>query len=125
MAENKFVPGFRVFAPRANAPTWVKADILIDVRELRDWLAADPHTEVRLQIKESRDGGKLYATVNDYQSGQGSAPPPPPPPPPPPYKEMTTPPPPYKEMTTNKAYNRPPPTPVDDLSDETIDDIPF
>ena len=114
MADNKFVPGFRIFLPRENAPEWVKADILIDVRQMRDWLADNPHNEVRLQIKESRDSGKLYATVNDYTPGTQTRNPAPPPP-------RYIPP---QEMTTNRAYNHPP-LPQDDLSDDSINDIPF
>lgn len=61
----KFVGGMRVYAPRENAPEFVIANIVVNVREFREWLAQFPD-EVRIDIKKSR-GGKFYAVENDYK----------------------------------------------------------
>lgn len=63
--EQKFVDGLRVYAPRDNAPDFVKANMVINVSELQAWLA-QRSGEVRIDIKESR-GGKYYASENDYK----------------------------------------------------------
>jgi hypothetical protein len=64
--EAKFVDGMRVYAPRDNAPDFVKANLVINIAELQAWLA-QRSGEVRIDIKESRNG-KLYASENDYKS---------------------------------------------------------
>lgn len=63
--EQKFVDGLRAYAPRDNAPDFVKANLVINVAELQEWLA-QRSGEVRIDIKESR-GGKFYAGENDYK----------------------------------------------------------
>ena len=63
--EPKFVDGLRAYAPRDNAPDFVKANLVINVAELQVWLA-QRSGEVRIDIKESR-GGKYYASENDYK----------------------------------------------------------
>lgn len=63
--ETKFVDGLRAYAPRDNAPDFVKANLVINVAELQAWLA-QRSGEVRIDIKESRNG-KFYASENDYK----------------------------------------------------------
>jgi len=63
--EAKFIDGLRAFAPRDNAPSFVKANLVVNVAELQAWLA-QRSGEVRIDIKESR-GGKYYASENDYK----------------------------------------------------------
>lgn len=63
--EPKFVDGLRAYAPRENAPDFVKANLVINIAELQGWLA-QRSGEVRIDIKESR-GGKYYASENDYK----------------------------------------------------------
>ena len=63
--ETKFVDGLRAYAPRDNAPDFVKANLVINVAELQAWLA-QRSGEVRIVIKESRNG-KFYASENDYK----------------------------------------------------------
>mgnify|MGYP001552945860 CR=1 FL=1 len=62
----KFVDGLRVYAPRDGAPSFVKANLVVNVTELTQWLEGQGD-EVRIDIKESR-GGKFYASVNDYKA---------------------------------------------------------
>lgn len=61
----KFVDGLRVYAPRGNAPDFIIANLVVTVDELQAWLANRSGT-VRIDIKKSQ-GGKLYATENDYK----------------------------------------------------------
>jgi len=63
--EAKFIDGLRAYAPRDNAPSFVKANLVVNVAELQAWLAGRSG-EVRIDIKESR-GGKYYASENDYK----------------------------------------------------------
>ena len=63
--EAKFIDGLRAYAPRDNAPSFVKANLVVNVAELQAWLA-QRSGEVRVDIKESR-GGKFYASENDYK----------------------------------------------------------
>lgn len=63
--ETKFVDGLRAYAPRDNAPDFVKANLVINVAELQAWLA-QRSGEVRIDINESRNG-KFYASENDYK----------------------------------------------------------
>ena len=65
MTEAKFIDGLRAYAPRDNAPSFVKAKLVVNVAELQAWLA-QRSGEVRIDIKESR-GGKYYASENDYK----------------------------------------------------------
>jgi len=61
----KFIDGLRAYAPRDNAPPFVKANLVVNVAELQAWLA-NRSGEVRIDIKESR-GGRYYASENDYK----------------------------------------------------------
>lgn len=70
--EARFIDGLRAYAPRENAPSFVKANLVVNVAELQAWLAGRSG-EVRIDIKESR-GGKYYASENDYKPS--SEPPP-------------------------------------------------
>lgn len=63
--EAKFIDGLRAYAPRDNAPSFVKVNLVVNVAELQAWLAGRSG-EVRIDIKESR-GGKYYASENDYK----------------------------------------------------------
>lgn len=63
--EAKFVDGLRVYAPKQGAPSFIIANLVVNVAELQGWLA-QRSGEVRIDIKESR-GGKYYASENDYR----------------------------------------------------------
>ena len=63
--EAKFVDGLRVYAPRENAPSFIKANLVITVPDFQAWLAGRSG-EVRIDIKESKSG-KFYASENDYK----------------------------------------------------------
>lgn len=67
--EMTFPEGLRVFWPHENTPDFVKAEIVLDVAELRAWLdtvQTDDQGRVRLDVKESARTGNLYASVNTY-----------------------------------------------------------
>lgn len=65
MSDAQFVGGLRVFAPRDGAPSFIKANMVIERDAMIAWLQAHGET-VRVDIKESKNG-KLYAAVNTYQ----------------------------------------------------------
>lgn len=66
---NKFPEGIRVFKPNNNAPDFIKADLVIDRGALISYLAGSQEKEIRLSIKESREG-KWYVAINDYKGGR-------------------------------------------------------
>ena len=71
MSEVKFVDGLRVFPPHERAPDFVKAQLVITRKALGNWLRGEPDDEIRIDVKESRNG-KWYAAVNDYRPQRNS-----------------------------------------------------
>jgi len=63
--EVKFAQGIRVFSPNGNAPSFVKGQLLINKRELGDWLHSQ-EDEIRIDILESKKGG-WYTAVSSYK----------------------------------------------------------
>jgi hypothetical protein len=79
--EKVFANGVRAFSPRANAPTFVKATVVITLEELYDWAKKDGKEhlidyngkkQVKLALLESRDG-KMYFQVDTYKPPQKEA----------------------------------------------------
>lgn len=66
MSEVKFLNGLRVYAPRENAPDFVKGQIVINARELVEALGILGQETVRLDIKQSK-AGNYYASINEYK----------------------------------------------------------
>lgn len=60
-----FVNGLRVFKPGDNVPTFIKANLVINKKEMSEWLKTQPD-EIRIDIKESRDKGTWYSAVNNF-----------------------------------------------------------
>ena len=74
MADQKFLNGIRVYSPLETAPDFVKGAIVINSAELISSINELGQDEIRLDIKESREG-KLYASINEYKPrGQASQP---------------------------------------------------
>ena len=74
MEDNKqFVDGLRAFKPSEKAPDFIKANIVIDVVMLTNWLNENANAEgvVRLVIKESK-GGKFYAEKDSFKPQVGN-----------------------------------------------------
>lgn len=65
MTNNNFPEGIRTFTPNAKAPSFVKADFLINRDEMISWLQTQPQ-EVKLSLKESKSGSKLYLSINNF-----------------------------------------------------------
>jgi len=65
--DQPFIEGFRAFKPSDKAPEFIKANIVIDVVMLTNWLNENANAEgmVRLVIKESK-AGKFYAEKDQY-----------------------------------------------------------
>lgn len=62
MAETKIFPqGITFFAPREKAPTWVKGSVIINMRELVDWVTANPS----VLVEHEKYGKQLKLTVTD------------------------------------------------------------
>lgn len=64
----KFPEGLRVYAPGKNAPEWVRGQLVLNKRELMDWLRSQDE-EIRLDIKQSRKGS-WYMSVSDFTPQQ-------------------------------------------------------
>ena len=64
--EVRFVDGLRAFKPHANAPGFVKAALQINRPELIEWLRAQDGDDIRLDLKESKNGA-YYTAVNDFK----------------------------------------------------------
>jgi hypothetical protein len=62
MAEAKIFPkGITFFEPRQNAPTWVKGSVIINMRELVDWVKANPD----VLVEHEKYGKQLKLTVTE------------------------------------------------------------
>jgi hypothetical protein len=69
MSEEKvFIKGMTVKAPRENAPSFVKASIGINIKDLVAFLGGFHSEWINIDIKESK-GGKWYAELNTWQKG--------------------------------------------------------
>lgn len=75
MSNQIFADGVNIFAPKDNAPEFIKGQLVIDLKALSAWVASNDNyitkdskgnSVLRLDIKTSKQG-KLYASVNTYQ----------------------------------------------------------
>jgi hypothetical protein len=67
MADKIFVSGIKVYKPRDNAPSFVKANLVIDKQALVSFLDEQAGNELRVVLKESQKGS-YYLEVDSYQS---------------------------------------------------------
>jgi hypothetical protein len=68
---NKFLNGLMVKAPKQGAPSFVKGSISIKRLELIGTLTAMEGEWINLDIKESKDGSKWYAQINEWKPKVG------------------------------------------------------
>lgn len=68
-----FINGMRVFSPHAKAPEFVKANLVINCKELVEYMRAN-HTngEIKIDIKMAKSG-KLYADLNTFKKQNNQA----------------------------------------------------
>lgn len=74
--EAKFIGGLLIKPPNDKAPEYVKAKLSIKREELIAWLQSESGEWINADIKVSQ-GGKWYASVDDWkpeQSSRGAAP---------------------------------------------------
>ena len=62
----EFPKGLFANKPHEKAPDFVKAGLNIKRDEFIEWLKSQPES-VNLDIKESKDGSKWYASVNEWK----------------------------------------------------------
>lgn len=62
----KFIPGLYFNLPREGAPDFVLGGIKIDLPRFIEWAKSQPDTEVRADLKRSKDG-KGYAERNTWK----------------------------------------------------------
>lgn len=73
MDENKktdliFIEGFRFFKPRDNAPKSIKGNIVIDLKELREFIKKQGITDtLRIDLRKSETKGTYYSTLNTWK----------------------------------------------------------
>jgi len=79
MADQKFIQGLYVDAPRDGAPDFVKGSITFKRKELGNWLREQTDDWINIDVKESKEG-KWYAALNDFKPDsskkKASSPPP-------------------------------------------------
>lgn len=67
MDKNKFPKGAFFNLPHVKAPNFVKGQInIINKKEFIDWLNSHNGNELRLSLKQSREG-KGYAEIDTYE----------------------------------------------------------
>ena len=69
MSNVQFPTGISAFKPNDKAPSFIKANISIKKAELIEWLKSQGDT-IKLDLKESKDSGKYYLSVNDFAPAQ-------------------------------------------------------
>ena len=62
----EFPKGLFANKPGEKAPDFIKAKLNIDREELIAWLKDQPE-KVNIDIRESKDGTKWFAAVNDWK----------------------------------------------------------
>ena len=73
--DKKFPQGIRVFAPRENAPSFVKGQIIITPNDLFQWLKDNPdlltdyqgNKQLKISILERKHGGGWNTVVDTYK----------------------------------------------------------
>lgn len=65
-----FINGLRVFKPHEKAPDFIKANLVINCKELVEYMRAN-HTDgqMRVDIKLAKTGN-LYAELNTFKKGE-------------------------------------------------------
>lgn len=75
-SETEFLGGIRFQAKRENAPDYVICRGWIDLDELIAWAQTKKQageTKVNFDVKQSREGGKLYGAVDNWKpNGNGT-----------------------------------------------------
>lgn len=66
--EQEFVSGLFAWPPHPKAPDFVKCSLSINRESMIKWLQERDEEWINLQVKESKEGGKWYASVNNYKS---------------------------------------------------------
>ena len=67
MAENKYIKGLIIKAPKQGAPAFVKGSISIKREEMLEWLKTAQGEWINLDIKESKESKKWYAEINEWK----------------------------------------------------------
>lgn len=73
--ETEFLGGIRFQPKRDNAPSYVLCRGWIDLDELIGWAQTKKkagESKVNFDVKESRDGGKLYGAVDNWRPNTGT-----------------------------------------------------
>ena len=74
--DTEFLGGIRFQPKRENAPSYVLCRGWMDLAELIAWAQAKQQageTKVNFDVKESREGGKIYGAVDNWKpNGNGS-----------------------------------------------------
>jgi hypothetical protein len=65
----EFPKGLFANKPGEKAPDFIKAKLNIDREEFIGWLKDQPE-KVNIDIRESKDGTKWFAAVNDWKPGK-------------------------------------------------------
>lgn len=71
----KFPQGVRVFAPKENAPSFVKGQIIISIKKFNDWIEQNKdlitdyqgEDQLKLSITERKDGKGWNTIVDTYK----------------------------------------------------------
>lgn len=73
--EQIFPQGLICFPPHENAPEWIKAEVIISIDKLNEWVGDNAEhlqthkkygEQLKLTLKEGKDGN-IYFTVNNFK----------------------------------------------------------
>ena len=67
--ENKFVDGFYYNEPDEKTPSFILARLSFNKARFLTWLdnQVDDNGYVKVDVLRSKDGSKIYATLNDWK----------------------------------------------------------
>lgn len=63
-----FAKGIRFFKPRENAPKAIKGNIIIDLKEFKEFLNQQNITDLlRIDLRKSEEKGTYYFSLNTWK----------------------------------------------------------
>jgi len=61
-----FIKGMQFYRPNEKSPEWIKGNIVIQRKELIEFLNTLENDTVRIDLKKSKEKGTLYLALNTF-----------------------------------------------------------
>jgi len=74
MEKTEFVSGLYAYKPHEKAPDFIKASLSVRRTQFIEWLNSKSDEFVKIDILESKDKTKWYASINTYKKHTYSVP---------------------------------------------------